>query len=89
MNADGQRQPAYMHGIGPAEQDRLEMQAKLLGGSEFLPSLQPGMRIVEFGCGTGAMAGAEIATALAVVKREILAAFERRKSEMVEKAVVA
>jgi ubiquinone/menaquinone biosynthesis C-methylase UbiE len=47
--------PAYIHGTGAAEQERLERQAKLLGGAEFLPHLHPGMRLLEIGCGTGAI----------------------------------
>jgi ubiquinone/menaquinone biosynthesis C-methylase UbiE len=44
-----------MHGVEASEQRRLEMQAKLLGGAEFLPPLHAGMRVLEVGCGTGAV----------------------------------
>ncbi len=46
----------YLHGFDTAEQKRLEAQAILLGGAGFLPTLRPGMRVVEMGCGTGAIA---------------------------------
>ena len=45
----------YLHGTDPAEQARLEKMARMLGGAEFLPELQPGMRVLEVGCGTGAI----------------------------------
>ena len=46
----------YMHGADISEQERLETMARMLGGASFLPALEPGMRIVEVGCGTGAIA---------------------------------
>jgi ubiquinone/menaquinone biosynthesis C-methylase UbiE len=46
----------YMHGVGDAEQRRLEVQAELLGGAAFLPTLRPNMTVLEVGCGPGAMA---------------------------------
>lgn len=45
----------YLHGTDESEQQRLEAQAKLLGGSEFLPPLRSDMRVLEIGCGTGAI----------------------------------
>ncbi|MCE7988781.1 MAG: methyltransferase domain-containing protein [Caldilinea sp. CFX5] len=49
---------SYLHGSAAAEQQRLEVQADLLGGATFLPPLTAGMTILEVGCGTGAIARA-------------------------------
>ncbi|MEM0482977.1 MAG: methyltransferase domain-containing protein [Nitrososphaerota archaeon] len=48
--------PYYIHGTDPSEQQRLEALAKVLGGADFLPQLDAGMRILDVGCGTGAIA---------------------------------
>ncbi len=45
----------YLHGTDAAEQARLEKMARMLGGAEFLPDLRPAMRVLEVGCGTGAI----------------------------------
>lgn len=55
MDASTGHLSAYVHGVEASEQRRLEMQAKLLGGAEFLPPLHAGMRVLEVGCGTGAV----------------------------------
>jgi SAM-dependent methyltransferase len=49
-------QAKYLHGAGAREQRRLEAQAELLGGERFLPALSSGMRLIDVGCGTGAIA---------------------------------
>lgn len=51
-----QRKSDYIHGTEPSEQERLEAQAKMLGGADFLPELKAGMRVLDVGCGTGAIA---------------------------------
>jgi SAM-dependent methyltransferase len=48
--------PDYLHGTSESEQQRLEAQAMLFGGSDFLPPLHADMRVLEVGCGTGAIA---------------------------------
>jgi ubiquinone/menaquinone biosynthesis C-methylase UbiE len=50
------REPTYLHGVQPSEQRRLEVLARLLGGAGFLPPLDRGMRLLDVGCGTGAIA---------------------------------
>jgi ubiquinone/menaquinone biosynthesis C-methylase UbiE len=45
-----------MHGAEQDEQQRLEVLAELVGGASFLPDFEPGMRILEAGSGTGAIA---------------------------------
>lgn len=56
MHAPKDRPSEYLHGVASSEQRRLEIQAKLLGGAEFLPPLHSGMRVLDVGCGTGAVA---------------------------------
>jgi ubiquinone/menaquinone biosynthesis C-methylase UbiE len=56
VDAPKERPGDYLHGAASSEQRRLEVQAKILGGSEFLPLLHAGMRVLEVGCGTGAVA---------------------------------
>jgi len=46
----------YLHGSHDEEQARLEVQATMFGGASFLPTLRPDMRLLELGCGTGAVA---------------------------------
>lgn len=46
----------YMHGAKATEQERLERQGRMLGGASFLPPLREDMRLLEIGCGTGAIA---------------------------------
>lgn len=48
--------PPYLHGAGAGEQRRLEAQAELLGGDCFLPRVTSGMKVLDVGCGTGAIA---------------------------------
>lgn len=48
----------YLHGSDDAEQRRLEAQAWYLGGIDFLPPLAAGLRVLDVGCGTGAIARA-------------------------------
>lgn len=57
----------YLHGSDEAEQERLEAQARYLGGPDFLPALRGGQRVLDVGCGTGAIArdvAARVAPAL-------------------------
>ncbi len=56
MTTSDQHGPEYLHGAEASEQARLEAAVKIVGGAEFLPSLRPGMNIVEVGCGTGSLA---------------------------------
>lgn len=49
---------SYLHGAAASEQRRLEVQSQLLGAAEFLPPVFAGTRILEVGCGTGAIARA-------------------------------
>ncbi len=46
----------YLHGTAPGEQRRLEAQHSLLGGASFLLPIDPRMRVLDVGCGTGAVA---------------------------------
>jgi SAM-dependent methyltransferase len=46
----------YLHGVDASERQRLEAQAELLGGDAFLPEVKRGMRVIDVGCGTGAIA---------------------------------
>ncbi|MFN8492768.1 MAG: methyltransferase domain-containing protein [Caldilineaceae bacterium] len=57
----------YLHGVAASEQQRLEVQADLLGGAAFLPPLTAGMRILDVGCGTGAIVRAVAGAAREVV----------------------
>ncbi len=61
MSESRGQEPEYLHGTEAAEQKRLELQAKLLGGADFLPPLSRGAKMLDVGCGTGAIAR-EVAT---------------------------
>jgi len=48
--------PQYIHGSSQDEQERLEIQHELIGGTSFLPPLAAKMWVLDVGCGTGIVA---------------------------------
>lgn len=73
----------YVHGTSSSEQERLEIQNRLIGGSAFLPRLARGIEVLDAGCGTGAVArevAAKVARVTAVDLRKAQIAAARKLS---------